>query len=129
MATHHERLVQAIPYLTDTATRNDIELVHEIVADGLFEKYTGPNAALSTIWRACGLGMAALGRYLRGEPWEPSEELTQLRRNHAEYTQIHTEEMEANAAAEREWRKSQSAAQRKRIAGPRNRREREPPPE
>jgi hypothetical protein len=114
VATHYERLVQAIPYLTDKATRNDIELVHEIVADGLFKRYTGPSVARRVVWRACGLGLAVLGRYLRGEPWEPSEELTELRRDHGEYAQIYAEEMEANAAAEQKWRKSQAAAQRKR---------------
>lgn len=129
VATHHERLAQAIPYLTDTATRYDIEVVHEIVADArIIQRYGGPQVARSFVLRACGPGLAALGRYLRGEPWEPSEELAQLRRDHAEYSQIYSEEMEANAAAGEEWRKSQAAAQReKREQAGKTKQEHEPP--
>jgi len=113
LAAHYERLGQAIPYLTTTATRTDIELVHDIVGDGLFERYRGPGAARHAVWLACRLGQAGLGRYLRGEPWQSSEELAQLRSDHAEYSQLYTEEMEANAAAEQEWRKAQAGARQK----------------
>lgn len=113
IATQYERLTQAIPYLTDTATRNDIDLVREIIGDGMFERYSGPRAAHSAVWQAGRLGREALGRYLRGDPWEQSEELSQLRRDHADYTQIYIEEMDAIADAEKQWRGEQAAARRR----------------
>ncbi|WP_410648047.1 hypothetical protein [Amycolatopsis sp. cmx-4-54] len=54
-----------------------------------------------------------LGRYLRGEPWTSSEELAELREQHAEASAMDADLYEQQAASNRERVKEQSA-QRKR---------------
>ncbi|MBE8520724.1 hypothetical protein ILP97_25110 [Amycolatopsis sp. H6(2020)] len=114
IGSHYDQISQAIPYLTDARARTDIALVHEILgAASSIERYSGAGRAPSIVYRACEAGLVVLGRYLRGEQWEVSEQLAALERHQAEAAEIEDEIYEQNQASYREWLKEQAASKKK----------------
>lgn len=109
---YYERLAHAIPYLLDTGTRHDIELVYDVLADAwVMERYSGAGRAHGTVWRACDEGLLTLGRYLRSEPWIGSAELDRLRAAHADTIAIQEEVYEQQVMEHRRAQRAQAAKQ------------------
>jgi hypothetical protein len=111
-----DRLAQAIDYLTDDVVRQQMQAVHDVIAesDVAFRygshDYGSPRAM---IWRACREGVEILGRYVRNQPSQaPSKHLAALQKaydsGHEEMVWQHEQMME--------YAKEQRRAQRKREA-------------
>lgn len=113
LADHYERLGRAIPYLADVSTRSDIELVLEIITNAwAIEHHTYVDSAPRVVWRACQAGLAALGRYLRGDPWETSEDLEALGRAVVEANEIQEDLYQMQQTDYRKMRHEQAQARK-----------------
>jgi hypothetical protein len=111
LGRHFDLLAEAPPYITEARTRKDIELVHSIIGDAwIVEHYSKAGSAPRVVFRACRAGLTALGRYLRDEPWEASEELASLEQALAEAEEIQADLYEEDHASYREWLKKRAAA-------------------